>query len=204
MSAWTLEDLLSGKRKLWFGVILTLVLAGTAVLPDVDQSIKNYHELGRLRAGLATRDNLPERARTLAARVSQLEENSLHWENILVPPEKLSRFKQDLTQMASSADCRLRSIHPGAASRRPLNEVLGRPVTSAPGTSSAWQVKEQVSAVSLQGSFGNLVTFLSSLDRVDRALSIAGLHLRSRDRDRDELVLDLQIKTLNLVRGSSG
>ena len=58
--------------------------------------------------------------------------------------------------------------------------------------------------MSLQGSFGNLVTFLASLDRIDRTLSIAGLHLRSRDRDRDELVLDLQIKTLNLVSGSSG
>ena len=87
---------------------------------------------------------------------------------------------------------------------RTLDEVLGRPVTSAPGKRGAWQVEEQVSSVSLQGSFGNLVSFLSALDRENRALRIAGFHLRSRNNDRGELVLDLQIKTLNLVRGSSG
>lgn len=202
---WTAESLLVGKRRRWFCVIATIVLSGGAVLPGVDRSLARSRELGELRVRLAERDALPQRARTLQDRVEQLRRDTAHLEAVLVTADQLSLFKQDVTRMARDARCRLRSIHPGAAVRRTLDEVLGlshKPqVRRGKGGPLQWQVDAQVSSVSVQGSFADLMTFLSALDGERRALQVTTMHLHPFLERSDDLILDLQIQTINLVRG---
>jgi hypothetical protein len=175
------------------------------VLPGVDESIKRYRELGRLRARLADRAALPQRARALEERVKELQDAMAPLDAICVPPESLSLFKQDLTRMARSANCRLRSIQPGPASRNALDFFLGistkRNETPSLQRSQQWQVETQVSSVSVQGSYAEFVGFLASLDSDRRALRVTAMNLRPFAESNDELILDLQIETLNLVRG---
>lgn len=206
MSESTLETLLTGRGRRWFGIAWGLVLTAVAVLPGVDLSIERYHELGKLRAELGSRAALPDRARKLAERVAQLHRETADLEATLVSADALSSFKQDVTRMARAAKCRLLSIRPGSASRRPLDEVLGGPGggTKRPAKKPEWEVEEQISLVSIQGSFANLVEFLSRLDNDIRLLQLASLDLHPPPNRSDELILDLHIKTFNLFRSRPG
>jgi len=198
----TVATLLTGKRKRWVGIVWGLLLVGATVLPDVDRSIAQYSELGTLRVKLASRAELPERARMLAERVAQMEEEMADLEAALVPVEALSTFRQDVTRLARSAGCRLRSIRPGPISRRSLDEVLGRANNNAKGSTKKpeWEVEEQISSMSIQGSFGNLLRFLSALETEARILELSALQLHAPPDANEELVLELGIKTFDLHR----
>lgn len=198
----TVATLLTGKRKRWVGVAWALLLVGATVLPDVDRSIARYSELGTLRVKLASRAELPERARMLAERVARMEEEMADLETALVPAEALSTFRQDVTRLARRAGCRLRSIRPGPISRRSLDQVLGRANNDAKGSTKKpeWEVEEQVSSVSIQGSFGNLLGFLSALETEARILELSALQLHAPPDASEELVLELGIKTYDLHR----
>ena len=202
----TVATLLSGKRKRWVGVVWGLLLVGATVLPDVDRSIAQYSELGTLRVKLASRAELPERARMLAERVAQMEEDMADLEAALVPAEALSTFRQDVTRLARRAGCRLRSIRPGPISRQSLDEVLGRASSSAKGSAKKpeWEVEEQISSMSIQGSFGNLLGFLSTLETEARILELSSLQLHPPPGASEELVLELGIKTFDLHRSRPG
>ena len=192
--------LLTGKRKRWACIGWGLFLTGVLVLPDVDRSLGLYRELGELRVKLASRAELPERARTLDQRVQTLRKDMTELEAALVPAAALSAFKQDLTRMARGAGCRLRAIRPGPVTRQPLEHVLGRADDSARSTprKPEWEVEEQVSAISIEGSFGNLVKFLSSLENDARILRLASLHLHPPPETTSVLILELQVKTFDL------
>ena len=198
----TAATLLTGKRKWWVGIAWALLLVGVAVLPDVDRSIARYSELGTLRVKLASLAELPERARMLAERVAQMEEEMADLEAALVPAEALSTFRQDVTRLARSAGCQLRSIRPGPISRRSLDELMGRANNSAKGSAKKpeWEVEEQVSSMSIQGSFGSLLGFLSTLETEARILELSALQLHPPPGASEELVLELGIKTFDLHR----
>jgi len=198
----TMATFLTGKRKWWLAITWGLLLVGVLALPDVDRSRRQYRELGELRVKLASRDELPDRARALAERVAQMETEIADLEAALVPSDALSTFKQDITRMARGAGCRLRSIRPGPAIRRALDEVLGRATSATKKTE--WEVEEQISSISVQGTFGNLLQFLSTLENEARILQLASLHLHSPPDKGEELALELQVKTFNLFRARSG
>ncbi|MFQ5805350.1 MAG: hypothetical protein ACE5I3_02740 [Phycisphaerae bacterium] len=198
--------LLTAKRKRWFGIAWGLVLLGVLVLPDVDRSIAQYRELGEFRAKLASRAELPERARMLAERVTQMEDQMADLEAALVPSDALSTFKQDITRMVRGAGCRLRAIRPGPVSRQSLDEVLGRASRNARSATRQpeWEVEEQISSISIQGSFQNLLEFLSALENELRTLQLSSLRLHPPPDTSEELVLELDIRTFNLFRGRPG
>ena len=202
----TIARLLTRKRKRWVWVAWGLLLLGMLVLPDVDRSIADYRELGELRVKLAARAELPDRARMLAERVAEIEEETADLEAALVPPDALPTFKQDLTRMARSARCRLRSIRPGRVTQRPLDEVLSRADNDAksPTRNAEWEVEEQISSLAVQGSFGNLLAFLSALENDVRIVQFSALHLHPSPDTTEELLLDLHVKTFNLVRKDQG
>lgn len=194
--------LLTGKGRRWLGLTWWLLLVGLLVLPDVDRSIAQYQELGELKVKLASRTDVANRARLLAQRVSRLQDQMAPLEAALVPADAISSLKQDVTQMARAAKCRLRSIRPGPVTRRPLDDVLGKTDKKAkkPVKAAAWEVEEQASSVSIQGSFENLLTFLAALDGDTRIMQLDLLHLHPPPETTDELVLDLRVKTFNLFR----
>ncbi len=201
-----LEALLTRKGKLWFGIAWVLVLTAMTVLPGVDASIQEYHELGTLRGELASRAALPDRARRLADRVAKVVKEMADLEATLVPADAVSTYKQEVTQMARGARCRLRSVRPGPAGRRSLDEVLGKSGSNAKRgvKKPKWEVGEQTSIVSVQGTFANLIDFLSRLDNDVRLLELASMELHSPSDKSEELILDLQIKTFDLIRNRPG
>ncbi len=202
-----LEALLTRKGKLWFGIAWVLVLTAVTVLPGVDASTEDYHELGNLRAELASRAALPDRARRLADRVAKVQEDTADLETSLVPAAAVSTYKRKITQMARSARCRVRSVRPGPAGRRSLDEVLGKAGSKAKRGAKKkpkWEVDEKTSLLSVQGTFAALIDFLSRLDNDVRLLELASLDLRSPSESSDELILDLQIKTFDLIRNRPG
>jgi hypothetical protein len=96
----------------------------------------------------------------------------------------------------------MRSVSPGSVYHRPIEEVLGK---SAAGTkrgkkSVEWEVAEQVTLVSIQGSFENLVRLMSVMDNESKLLDLAAFDLHPAPGAPDQLVLDLQIKTFDLHR----
>ncbi len=206
MSKSAIDKLLAGKRKVWLGLVWGLLLACGLVLPDIDRLNTQYRELGDLQTKLASRAELPQRARLLAERVAQKEKDMADLKKPLVPPHALSTFKQDLALAAGAAKCRLRSVRPGAAKRRPLEEVLtGRPADAKRRTKSPqWEVEEQISAISLQGSFEDLVEFLSALDKDVRILQLSSMQLHIVPEASGIIVMDLQIKTFNLLGNRKG
>ena len=206
MSKSAADKLLAGKRKVWLGLVWGLLLACGLALPDVDRVNTQYRELGDLQAKLASREELPQRARLLAERVAQKEKDMADLKKPLVPSDALSTFKQDLARAAKTANCRLRSIRPGATKRRPLEEVLtGRPADAKRRTKAPqWEVEEQISSISLQGSFENLLEFLSALDKDVRMLQLSSMQLRIVPQVSGEIVMDLQIKTFNLLGNRQG
>ncbi len=123
-------------------------------------------------------------------------------EAALVPADAMSTFKQDVTRLIQGAKCRLRSIRPGPVKRRALADVLGVPNVNPkrPVKGPQWEVEQWVTSLSLQGSFGNLLEFLSALDNEARIVHCASLHLRAPPETTDELVLDLDIETFDLFR----
>lgn len=202
-----LEALLTQKGKLWFGIAWVLVLTAVTVLPGVDTSTEEYHELGKLRAELASRAALPDRARRLADRVAKVQEDMADLEATLVPADAVSTYRQGITQMARRARCRVRSVRPGPAGRRSLDEVLGKSGSKAKRGAKKkpkWEVDEQTSVFSVQGTFANLIDFLSRLDNDVRLLELASLDLHSTSDRSKELILDLQIKTFDLIRNRPG
>lgn len=201
-----IEALLIGRRKRWIGIIWGLLLVGLLVLPDVDSSISRYRELGEIRLQLALRADLPERARMLADRVVAKKAELGGVETALVPAGAISMFRQDVTQMVQQADCRLRSILPGSVARQPLDVVLGKVEKDARRSNKkpTWEVEGQTSSVSVQGSFANLVKFLSALDSDGRILHFDLLHVHAPPGSTEDLVLDMQIKTFNLFRSGPG
>jgi Tfp pilus assembly protein PilO len=202
----TTATFLFGKRKRWLGITWGLLLVGVLALPDVDRSRRQYRELGELRVKLAARAELPDRARTLAERVASMETEMADLEAALVPPDAVSTFRQDITRMARSAGCRLRSIRPGPATRQDLEQVLSTASDKANrGTRKAeWEVEEQTSSISVQGTFANLLQFLSALEHETRVLQLASLQLHSPPDKGEELILELQVKTFNLSRVRPG
>ena len=200
------HKLLAGRRKVWLGLVWGLLLACGLVLPDIDRLNTQYRELGDLQAKLASRGELPQRARLLAERVAQKEKDMADLKKPLVPPGAMSAFKQDLARAAKTAKCRLRSVRPGAAKRRPLEEVLtGRPADAKRRTKPPrWEVEEQISSISLQGSFEDLVEFLSALDKDVRILQLSSMQLGIAPQVSGKIVMDLQIKTFNLLGNRQG
>lgn len=196
-----MEQFLSRKRKRWFAVVWGLGLTMALVLPDVDRWIQQHDELDELRRQVALRADLPVRARKLANRVEQKKEELAVLEANLIPAASLSSFNRDVTRAVHAANCRVRSLRPGSGSRRPLAEVLGNPdaVAKQPNIKSAWQVEEQVSAISIQGAFGDLVRFVSKLDDETRVLQLASLDVYAPPETTEELVLDVHIRTLDLL-----
>ena len=130
-----LESLLAGKQRRWVSLAWGLLLAWVLILPGVDRSVTQYRAMGELRAQLAEKAGLPERARRLAARAAQMEEDRADLEAALVPAEALPALQQDITRMSRGVKCRLRSVRPGTRAQRPLNEVLGTP---GAGASTSW------------------------------------------------------------------
>ena len=206
MSKSAVDKLLVGKRKVWLGLVWGLLLACGLALPDVDRVNTQYRELGDLQAKLASRAELPQRARLLAERVAQKEKDMADLKKPLVPPDALSTFKQDLARAARTAKCQLRSVRPGATKRRPLEEVLtGRPADAKRRTKPPqWEVEEQISLISLQGSFEDLLEFLSALDKDVRMLQLSSMQLQIVPQVSGGIVMDLQIKTFNLLGNRQG
>lgn len=205
MAEFTQKHFLSGKRRVWFMVILGFTLAAALALPDVDQALRHYRELGELRAKLESRAGLPERARALKSRVDELKVGTASLEVALVPVEALATLHQDLTHMARNVGCRLRSVRPGPSTRRPLNEPRGRP--GRPSRRSAavdWEVEEQISSASIRGSYANLLEFLAVLEKDERILMVDSLDLSPPPDSKDELLLDIRIKSFDLHRGDPG
>ena len=118
-----LEALLTGRRRRWLAIVWVLLLSAVAVLPGIDSSIQQYRTLAELRARLASRNELPDRARKLSARVAKKQQDIGDLEATLVPKARISIYKQDLTQMARKANCRLRSTRPGPS---PASTALRR------------------------------------------------------------------------------
>jgi hypothetical protein len=140
----------------------------------------------------------------LQERVAQQRRELEHFEALLVPPEALTEFKQDLTRMARRAKCQIRSIRPGPVTRHSLAEVLGKlPEKPARGNKGAqWQVEACVSAVSIQGTFTALMEYLESIDGEQRIIHVDSIHLHSSAETSEELTVDLQLRTFNLRRHS--
>lgn len=201
-----IEKFLSGRRKRWVGVVWGLVLSLVLVLPYVDRSIRQYRESGELHALNASRAELPVRARVLKESVASVKANMQELETALVPSASLAAFKQSVTRLARESQCRLRSIGPGSVSRRPLDEVLGKTPTGARrgGLKPAWEVEERVSSVSIQGTFASLTRFLQALQNDDRILEPESLQVHPSSDSKDALILDVSIKTVDLIRNRRG
>ena len=197
-----IEALLTGRRRLWLAIVWVLLLSAVTVLPGVDSSIQQYRRLGELHARLASRNELPDRARKLSDRVAKKHQDIGDLEATLVPKAKMSTYKQDLTLMARKANCRLRSIRPGPVHRRPLDEVLGKTPAGARQQAGKpmWEVEEHVSMISVQGTFAQLTEFLSSLDNDSRLLGLDFLDLHLPPVGTEKLILDLSISTFDLLR----
>ena len=124
-----------------------------------------------------------------------------------VPADALSSFKQDITRMVRDANCQLRSVRPGPAGRRPLEEVLsGTPGESAKQATKkpVWEVEEQITLVSIQGTFAHLTQFVSLLDSDVRIVQLTSLVLHAAPDTGEEVVLNLNIKTFDLYRKQPG
>ena len=201
MNPHKLESLLSGKGKLWLGVIWVVVLSATVVLPDIDTSIQQFRVLGELRAKLTAREGLPERTVRLEENVARVRERMKDLEAKLVPTDALMAFKQDISGWARSAQCRIRSIRPGGVAKRLLDEVLAEPSapTNRKSKDGGWKVEEQISVVSIQGTFANLVRFLSTLDQAPTLLELTNLELHATPEGAGQLILDAHIKTFRLL-----
>lgn len=197
-----IEVLLTGRRRLLLAIVWVLLLSAVTVLPGIDTSIQQYRKLGELRAKLASRNALPDRARKLRDRVAQKRQDIGDLEATLVPKAKSSVYKQDLTQMARKANCRLRSARPGPVRRRPLDEVLGKTPAGGrrPAAKPMWEVEENVSMISVQGTYAELVEFLSTLDNDARLLGLDALDLHLPTVGTKRLILDLNITTFDLLR----
>ncbi len=197
-----IEALLTGRRRLWLAIVWVLLLSAVAVLPGVDSSIQQYRTLGELRAKLASRNELPDRARNLRERVAIKQQDIGDLESTLVPKARISIYKQDLTLMAREANCRLLSARPGSVDRRPLDEVLGKTPAGARRKAGKpmWEVEEHTSMISIQGTFAEPTEFLSSLDNDSRLLGLGFLDLHLPAGGTERLILDLHILTFDLLR----
>jgi len=194
------NDILRGKRRAWLGLIWAIGLTCVLVLPDVDESLRDYRELGVLRAELVERSHLPDRSRMLAERVDQSRAAMTGMEAALVSETKLSTFKQHITNMVNDAGCHLLSIRPGAVAVLPLDNVLdsdGSGPSKSPQESS-WEARVQTSLISVAGSFTHHAALMSALDREPRILNLASLDLHRSTESAETLALDLQIQTFNL------
>lgn len=200
-----IEKLLSGKRRRWASVIWGLVLTLVLAIPYVDRSIRQYREFGELRLRNASKAELPVRARTLAERVDVLKTKVQKLEAALVPSAALPVFKQSVTRIARESQCRLRSIGPGAVTMRPLDEVLGKtPPGARRRKKPAWEVEERISSVSIQGTFASLTRFFAALESDDRILEPTAIQIHPPTESNDTLILDVSIKTLDLIRRRRG
>ena len=102
--------------------------------------------------------------------------------------------------------CQLRAIRPGPVTRRPLDEVLSGKASNPKRRTRnpVWEVEEQISSVSIQGSFGDLLEFLTALDNDARILLIDSLQLHPLPDTTEGLVLDLHVKTIDLLHNPAG
>ena len=200
------EKILSGKRKRWVSVVWGLGLTLLLVIPYVDRAIRQYRELGELRTRAASKAELPVRARVMLDVVAGIEANVQELETALVPSAALPAFKQSVTRLARESQCRLRSIGPGSVSRRPLDEVLGKTPAGARrgGRKPAWEVEERVSSISIQGTFANLTRFFAAMENDDRILEPESIQIHPSTESKDALILDVSIKTLDLIHDRAG
>jgi Tfp pilus assembly protein PilO len=201
-----LGSLLAGKQRRWVGIGWGLLLAGVLVLPGVDRGVTQYRILGEVRAKLTEKAKLPERARLLAERAAQMEEDMVGLEAALVPTEALPTLQQEITRMSRDLKCRLRSIRPGSRTKRALEETLG--TAGARGDrrlkAADWHVDEQTLSVSIEGSYRDAIRFLTSLDNNARLLQYESIQLYRQPDTESEVVLDLTLKTFNLQHGDAG
>lgn len=206
MAGSIVDKLLSGRKKRWSSVVWILLIVGIFVLPTVDMALQQYQEMGKLRAKMASRAELPNRTRMLADRVAQMQADMTGLEAALVPPESQSAFKQAVARTAREANCRIRSVRPGPMVIRPLEELISGSdaATGRPTKVADWLVEEQAASVSIQGTFADLVAFVETLDKEVRIVQIATLHLHPPPETNEELILDLNIKTFNLFRNRPG
>ena len=202
----TLESLLAGKKRRWVAIAWGMLLAGVLVLPGVDRSVDQYRSMGELRAQLAEKAQLPERARLLAERAAQMEEDMAGLEAALVPAQALPALQQDITRMSRDVKCRLRSIRPGSRTQRPLEEVLGRAGAGRNWKLNAadWHVDEQTLSVSIEGSYQDAIRFLTALDNNVRVMEYESIQFHRQPDSESEVVLDLTLKTFDLRHGDAG
>jgi len=198
------EALLAGRRKRWLCLVWVLGLSAVFVLPGVDHSIQQFQTLGKLRAELVSRAELPDRARQLSESVARRKDEVSHLEDLLVTAGRLPAFKQTITRLVRAKNCHLRSIRPGSVTRRPLNDMLGKTAVSAGKApkADAWEVEEQLSMISVEGSFADLMRFISVLNDEPQLLELASLDLHPLPNNPKRIILDLNIKTFDLLRNS--
>jgi hypothetical protein len=196
------DALLTGKRKRWLMIAWVLGLVGVIVPSGADRSIQHIRTLGSLRAELINRSKLPERARQLGESVARKRDEVSHLENLLVSADELPAFKQMISRMVRTTDCHLRSMRPGSITRRPLDEILGRTAVAAAKApqAEAWEVEEQQSIISVEGSFSDVLKFISNLFAQPMLLEMASLDLHPVPQDPTRLILDLNIRTFDLLR----
>ncbi|UCD30509.1 MAG: hypothetical protein JSV03_08590 [Planctomycetota bacterium] len=201
MDKLTMETFLKGRPKLWFGITWGLFLLGVLVLPDVDRLTAKYRELKKLRGQSALRVGLLDHNRTLANHIALKQEDLATLEVVLVPTAALSKFKQDIATMARNTLCQLRAIRPGSISRRSFDEFLGRGSNDPKRQTKTpeWKVEEQSLDVSIQGSYENLVDFVSALDNDVRVLQLASMYFHPLPDTSEQLILELRIIIFDLL-----
>lgn len=196
------EYKLNLKTRRWVGITWGLLVFALAILPSIDETLAQYRELGTLKAELATRSDLPQRTRLLADRVLQIQEEMEELESVLVSDQSISLFKQDITRMANLSRCRVLSIRPGPVIRSPLNDVLDPKTVKSKRTRKKviWEVEGSISMISLEGTYNDIMDFLTLLENDGRILTIESLSMHTSQDSDDKLAIEVNIKTYDLFR----
>lgn len=196
------ENQLNPKTRRWVGITWGLLVFALAILPSIDETLAQHRELGTLKAELATRSDLPQRTRQLAGRVLQIQQEMEELESVLVTDQSISLFKQDMTRMANLSRCRVLSIRPGPVIRSPLNEVLDPKTIKSNRTrkKTIWEVEASVSSLSLEGTYNDIMDFLTLLENDGRILTIESLSMHTSQDSDDKLAIEMNIKTYDLFR----
>lgn len=196
------ENKLNPRTRRWVGISWGLLILALAVLPSIDVTLAQYKELGTLKAELATKSDLPQRTRRLADQVLQIQEEMEVLESVLVTDQSISLFKQDITRMANISKCRVLSIRPGPVIRKSLKETLNPETTKSKKTKkkAAWEVEGSISSVMLEGAYNDIMNFLTLLENDHRILTIESLSMHPSEDTDDKLILEMNIKTYDLLR----
>jgi len=203
----TLQQFLGYPHRQKVVITLTLLTGLLVVWPAVDGYIEARSRKREASAKLAETNaeiaKLPRHAELFKKKQEELAALTRR----TVQEDTAQRLRNDLVQIVRKAQCTMRRIRLGDATRRDWMEndsPVAGPDAANPGGKTPFQLVSRQLSLSIDGQMPKLHEFLAEMHKIDKTMHTRSISLQRAGRTKGVASLDLDIVLFDLEKKAEG